>query len=176
MCHRTQIPTFLDAEPTRARPPDPRGPSTVVLCLSSLGMNEVTGQSQATLKSKSPMQSIDRLTFVFNHPASQPTFFSSCSLAPSSIFKLRSREQRHRFSWSRFRRRFWHFELLARPCHGAPYSTTSTCRLPEPAPQPAAQPRFILHRSAPVKSQKSERKLQSTAEDETYRIAKARMA
>lgn len=103
MCHRTQIPTFLDAEPTRARPPDPRGPSTDVLCPSSLGMNEVTGQSQATLKSKSPMQSIDRLTFVFNHPASQPTFFiSSCS-----FFKLRSREQRHRFSWSRFRRRFW---------------------------------------------------------------------
>ena len=102
MCHRTQIPTFLDAEPTRARPPDPRGPSTDVLCPSSLGMSEVTGQSQATLKSKSPMQSIDRLTFVFNHPASQPTFFiSSCS-----FFKLRSREQRHRFSWSRFRRRF----------------------------------------------------------------------
>ena len=56
------------------------------------------------------------------------------------------------------------------------HRTSTALRVPEPAPQPAAQPRFILHRSAPVKSQKSERKLQSTAEDETYRIAKARMA
>jgi len=70
-------------------------------------MNEVTGQSQATLKSKSPMQSIDRLTFVFNHP-SQPTFFTPLLL-------LLQASQRHRFSWSRFRRRFcWHFELIGK--------------------------------------------------------------
>ena len=166
MCHRTQIPTFLDAEPTRARPPDPRGPSTVVLCPSSLGMNEVTGQSQATLKSKSPMQSIDRLTFVFNHPASQPTFFTplllllQASLAASSVLVGPDSDGV--------------FGILNWQGHAMAHRTA--LRVPEPAPQPAAQPRFILHRSAPVKSQKSERKLQSTAEDETYRIAKARMA
>ena len=112
MCHRTQIPTFLDAEPTHARPPDPRGPATVVLCPSFLGIYEVTGQFQATLE-KSPMQLIDRSTFVFNHPSSSPP---SCF-----FFKLQAVELRQ--CWSRFScwsRLAFCCPILAGSCHGAP--------------------------------------------------------